>query len=139
MTAATEAKGRRLFMAGNVEHLEDAQAFFVQGDHGRYLVLVDRDESYCSCRAAVECSHRRAAELHLQAARASAACVPAHGPRESNPCASRQALAAVATDGVIPLRGGEGRAGSETSGGGRCERTASETTTGGDPAWPSRA
>lgn len=55
-------KAQRLLDDGSVrQHAHPAQVFEVDGDHGRYTVLVTAAVQMCSCPARGRCSHMEAA------------------------------------------------------------------------------
>lgn len=61
--ASIHDKGVRLADAGAVHRIEGAETYYVDGDHGSYLVTIWGQHSHCTCPATGDCSHISAASL----------------------------------------------------------------------------
>lgn len=69
MSAVPSEKALRLLVEGRVEPDTAAapQVFHVDGDHGRYVVVVGAHVQMCSCPARDRCSHIEAASARVWA------------------------------------------------------------------------
>jgi uncharacterized Zn finger protein len=63
MTAATASKVSRLLAEKRVTPRGAASVYDIQGDSGRYRVVLGEDFSSCTCPAHGTCSHMTAARL----------------------------------------------------------------------------